>query len=171
MSRPKTDINPIRANRVKTIIDREDMSQSDFAARVPLTQQAISRIVNMKTALTEETAAAIIRAYPRYRLEWLLGYDDYMSESDQFDDFVSRINEEHDNNVFAVRHLAKLRHIDLDLYASGHLHANGVVEDDYIARIGDRQVSLTYSDLTDLIDDLAALTESRLKRIAAKANQ
>jgi len=92
MSRPKTDINPLRAERVKTMISREGISQSDFAARVPLTQQAISRIVNLKTALTEETAAAIIRAYPRYRIEWLLGYDGVMTHEDEWDNYYELKN-------------------------------------------------------------------------------
>lgn len=91
MSRPKTDINPLRAERVKTMISREGISQSDFAARVPLTQQAISRIVNLKTALTEETAAAIIRAYPIYRIEWLLGFDNYMTINDLKSDYIKNL--------------------------------------------------------------------------------
>lgn len=169
MSKPKTDLNPVRALRVKTIIEREGINQTEFAARVHLTQQAVSRIVNMKTALVEGTARDMVKAFPRYRLEWLLGLDDYMSESDQFDAFVSRLNEDHDNNAVVVRHLAKLRNIDVTLYRSGFIHANGVVEDDYIVRIGDKESIVTYSDLTDLIADLAALTESRLSRIISKA--
>ncbi|MBR4489574.1 helix-turn-helix transcriptional regulator [bacterium] len=80
MSRKKTEINPIRAERVKKIIDREGISQIDFSKRIFQTQQNVSRIINLKTALTEETAHDIISAFPEYRIEWLLGYDDAMTD-------------------------------------------------------------------------------------------
>ena len=80
MSRKKTEINPIRAERVKKLIEREGISQIDFANRIFQTQQNVSRIINLKTALTEETARDIVTAFPEYRIEWLLGYDDSMTD-------------------------------------------------------------------------------------------
>lgn len=80
MSRKKTEINPIRAERVKKLIEREKISQVDFASRIFQTQQNVSRILNLKTALTEETARDIVTAFPEYRIEWLLGYDDSMTD-------------------------------------------------------------------------------------------
>ena len=80
MSRKKTEINPIRAERVKQLIEREGISQIDFANRIFQTQQNVSRIINLKTALTEDTARDIVTAFPEYRIEWLLGYDDSMTD-------------------------------------------------------------------------------------------
>ena len=80
MSRKKTEINPIRAERVKKLIEREKISQVDFASKIFQTQQNVSRILNLKTALTEETARDIVTAFPEYRIEWLLGYDDSMTD-------------------------------------------------------------------------------------------
>ena len=80
MSRKKTEINPIRAERVKQLIEREGISQIDFANRIFQTQQNVSRIINLKTALTEETTRDIVTAFPEYRIEWLLGYDDSMTD-------------------------------------------------------------------------------------------
>ena len=85
MSRKKTEINPIRAERVKKLIEREGISQIDFANRIFQTQQNVSRIINLKTALTEETAQDIVSAFPEYRIEWLLGYDDAMTYYDWAD--------------------------------------------------------------------------------------
>ena len=169
MSKPKTDLNPVRALRVKTIIEREGINQTEFAARVHLTQQAVSRIVNMKTALVEGTARDIVKAFPDYSLLWLLGLSDDMTEADEFYSHYARINKIHDDNVYTVRHLAKLHGVEVVPYRTGFIHSNGVVEDDFIVRIGDKESIVTYSDLTDLIADLAALTESRLSRIIAKA--
>lgn len=82
MSRPKTEINPIRAERIKTLIQREHITQQQLADRIYQSQQNLSRIMTLKSALTEETARAIVTAFPEYRLEWLLGYDDNMTLDD-----------------------------------------------------------------------------------------
>jgi len=82
MSRPLTQVNPLRAERVKTIIQREKLTQQEFAAKTFQSQQNVSRILNLKCALTEETARAIVKAFPAYRLSWLLGFDDDMTELD-----------------------------------------------------------------------------------------
>lgn len=94
MSRKKTEINPIRAERVKKLIEREKISQVDFASRIFQTQQNVSRILNLKTALTEETARLIIEAFPEYRIEWLLGYDDSMTNAEKFLNTIQKANEE-----------------------------------------------------------------------------
>lgn len=82
MSRPKTIINPKRAENLKKIIDEEGLTQTAFAIEVHFSQQFISDVVNKKTALREETAQEIISIFPKYRIEWLLGYDDYMTHED-----------------------------------------------------------------------------------------
>lgn len=79
MSRKKTEINPKRAENVKKLIEAEKITQTELADRIHMTQQNISRIVQMKQPLTEETARLIIEAFPEYRIEWLLGYDDSMT--------------------------------------------------------------------------------------------
>ena len=83
MSRKRTEINSIRAERFKIIISREKITQTELQGMIHLSQQSISRIVQSKQALTEETAQAIINVFPDYRIEWLLGYDDTMLVSDE----------------------------------------------------------------------------------------
>ena len=107
MSRQRTEINPIRAERVKTLIDREKITQKELADMIFQSQQNISRIVQQRQPLTEETAQDIIRAANRivdekeaaqagitleeygshitYRVQWLLGYDDMMTVNDESD--------------------------------------------------------------------------------------
>ena len=88
MSRQKTEINPVRAERVKILIDRENIKQTEFAKRIFQTQQNVSRIVQKKQPLTEETARQIVKAFPEYRIEWLLGDDDHMTATDQLRDVI-----------------------------------------------------------------------------------
>lgn len=105
MSRPKAEINPIRAERVKTLIDLLDIKQQEFARLSLQSQQNLSRIINMKCSLTEPTAHAIIAAADRivdertaaqagitpeeygehatFRIQWLMGYDDNMTYEDE----------------------------------------------------------------------------------------
>ena len=92
MSKKATEINPIRAERVKTIIDREDINQQKLAELIFQTQQNISRIIQKRQPLTEETAQAIIRAFPEYRIQWLLGYDDIMLKEEYKQAFIDRMD-------------------------------------------------------------------------------
>ena len=84
MSKRRTEINPLRAQRIKELIEIEHISQTEFASRIFQTQQNVSRILNLKSGLTEETARDIVKAFPGTRIEWLLGYDNYRTEADKF---------------------------------------------------------------------------------------
>lgn len=90
MSRRKTEINPIRAERVKILIDREKLTQAEFANRIFQTQQNVSRIIQKRQPLTEENAQQIVKIFPKYRIEWLLGYDDNMTFEDLADSWQFR---------------------------------------------------------------------------------
>lgn len=85
MSRQRTEINPIRADRVKILMKREKITQTVLADRIYQTQQNVSRIMQKRQPLTEETARLIVKAFPEYRLEWILGYDDFMTHEDYWD--------------------------------------------------------------------------------------
>ena len=82
MSKRKTEINPIRADRVKELIQREKITQKGLAKLIHQTPQNINRICNKQNALTEDTAKEIIKAFPQYRYEWLMGIDDFMTKAD-----------------------------------------------------------------------------------------
>lgn len=85
MSRKKrnTEINPIRAERLKTLIEREGITRKEFANRISQAHETVSRILNQKQPLTEGTAQDIIKAFPEYRIEWLLGYEKFVINSDK----------------------------------------------------------------------------------------
>ena len=83
MSKPKSEINPIPAERFKELIKREDIKKIELVEKINLSQQSISRILQKKQTLTDDTARAIIKQFPEYRLQWLLGYDDIMLHTDE----------------------------------------------------------------------------------------
>lgn len=74
--------NNIRGERVKEVYTREGMKQTKFALAVRIPQQAISEMINGKRTVTEESAQRIHDCFPKYRLEWLMGYDDCMTIED-----------------------------------------------------------------------------------------
>ena len=168
-----------RVERIKKILEREKISQKDLAdalidPRDPeksMEPQNLSRM--MKTGkITEKTCKRIVAAFPEYRIEWLLGIDDYMTARDAIDGFINRMDREHDDNIDTARHLAKLRNIEFNLYSSGIIQdENGRFLDCFLVRKDGKKAYITYNDLTDLISDLAALTESRLTRMIEKANK
>lgn len=75
-----------RVTRIKIILEREHITQQDLADSLdpPMEPQNLSRI--MRTGkVTEKTCRKIVAVYPKYRIEWLLGYDDYMTIEDLID--------------------------------------------------------------------------------------
>lgn len=168
MSKQRAKINPISADRVKEILRRENITQTQLSDRIFQSQQNISRIIQKRQPLTKETAEAIVAAFPdkRYRAAYLLGYDDDMTEDDRFDRVISNHETEHDKNVATVRHLAKLKNIDVHLYMSASGPGGQNVEI-FVVHDGERRTFISYSDMTDLIDDFVALTANRLSRVGS----
>ena len=166
MSRKKTEINPIRAERVKKIIEREGINQIDFAKRISQTQQNISRIINLKTALTEETAQDIISAFPEYRIEWLLGYDDSMTTAEQFSNAIQTANEEATLLHQGFMSFAQLSGFQIDV---APIAGNDTLEKTFqnmkehctISRDG-KSVTLSLSELNAFENELCDYIEFRL---------
>ena len=115
MSRKKTEINPIRAERVKELIKRENITQIQLADRIYQSQQNISRIVQNRQPLTEETARLIVQAFPEYRIEWLLGYDEIMMKKDVIPTKYEKLRTEKDTLEKAVLSLIRLSDFDIKL--------------------------------------------------------
>ena len=87
MPRPKREINPKQGENLKKLCDNENITQAKLAEMIFLSQQTISKIINGSATLTEHTARAITEKFPKYRMEWLLGYDSF----ETFDDYLSSI--------------------------------------------------------------------------------
>ena len=167
MSRKKTEINPVRAERVKKIIELEGISQQDFADRIFQTQQHVSRIVNQKSALTEETARAIVTAFPKYRIEWLLGYDDYMTFSDQLTGVIRETNKEAEllhNGFFSFARLSGFQIDVAPIAGTDSLEETFQNMKEYctISRDG-KSVTLSMAELNNLENELCDQIETRLR--------
>lgn len=170
MSRKKTEINPKRADNIKKLMKWENISQTEFAEITHQTQQNVSRIINLKTPLTEENAREIIKYFPEYRIEWLLGYDDYPTNKDLFLSMVNQTNEEGkllDQGFFSYLKLYDYTVTEGEVDPSGdslvdfiHNEHRGVT----ISRNG-KKVTLRLHDLIDFQNEIGEYIELRLKHM------
>lgn len=84
--RPKKQVDPVCAKRFGIILDelkrRRGISQTEFAKRLHMAQQNVSKLKNGKVVLSKEHAEDITKAFPEYRAEWLLGLDNFKTEEE-----------------------------------------------------------------------------------------
>lgn len=80
MPRPPKEKNPKRILRLKQVLTDQNITQTELARRIPISQQVMSRMVNGEATITENTVRGIVRAFPEYRFEYLMGYDDMPTE-------------------------------------------------------------------------------------------
>ncbi len=165
MSRKTHEINPIRAERVKTIIKRENITQSAFALMIHQSQQNVSRIVRGRVTLTEETAADIIKAFPRYRLPWLLGFDPYPTESEKASGIMQAASDEQSLLHNAFLSLAQLSGFRVSINQPGPGTAETALDalKSYCTISRDGQtVTFSLSDLNEFENELSDFFEFRL---------
>ena len=169
MSRKRTEINPERAIRLKTLIDRENKTQAKFAKMLHMSQQNISRIVQKKQALTLETAEDIIKLFSdrppekQYRLQWLLGLDDYMTLEDMYRE--KQLQQLHDTD--------KLLRVMTDLVElSGFCVDEDIITTDGLSFVHymsfsreDGAVTLPLADFREFGEEIRDYVEMRLKRM------
>lgn len=169
MSRPKTEINSVRADRLKQLIEREGLTQQKFAELTDQTQQNVSRIIKMKTPLTEYNAGEIIKHFPRYRIEGLLGYDDYMTHEDYFMGMIEQGRTEGEtleNALFGLARLSGFTIAPTKTYPDRSVESivSAIKTGLTFSRDG-KSVSFSLAELNDFENEICDYVEMRLKRM------
>lgn len=83
MGRKKLEKTPIRAERLRILREREGKTQAEFAVLVGYQdQRQISDMERGIRRVNDDACKAIIRAFPEYRMSWLVGNDELMTRSD-----------------------------------------------------------------------------------------
>ncbi len=180
MSRKRTEIDPKRAERLKILIDHEKelrngkFSQTQFAKSIHMTQQNVSRIIQMHQALNEQTAKDIIEQYPKYRVEWLLGYDDYMTPADYLLAVTAQCQEEEQVMNTAFFGLARLCGFSMELnrkYYDNSLDLDGLfqtIKSTITFSRDGMSVTLSLAEINEIENELCDIVEARLKRMLKK---
>lgn len=83
MGRRKTEINPVRGERLKELLAENNITQKDLAEKIGYSKEHISFVVVGKRNMPEEMAKIISRHFPYVRFEWLMGYDNFKTEDDK----------------------------------------------------------------------------------------
>ena len=79
----------IRAERIKTILKIEDLTQVELADALDMEPQNVSRFLR-SGKVSENICRKINAIYPQYRLEWLLGLDDNMTFAEMVHNYIDR---------------------------------------------------------------------------------
>ena len=85
------EIDKTRGARLRTIALHEGITQTKLSEMIDCSPVHLSKIINGSRNLTEEMAQKVVSLFPEYRLPWLLGYDDYMTEEDALRGPLKRI--------------------------------------------------------------------------------
>ena len=78
-----------RVLRIKKILEDQNLTQKDLADALNMEPQNFSRFM-VSGKVSEKTCRKIIALYPEYRIEWLLGYDDFMTLEEYKNTFIQR---------------------------------------------------------------------------------
>lgn len=69
----------VRVSRIRTLLEREDLKQKDLADALDIEPQNLSRCM-VSGKISEKMCRKIVECFPEYRIEWLLGDDDSMTD-------------------------------------------------------------------------------------------
>lgn len=69
----------LRVSRIRTLLDREGLKQKDLADALDIEPQNLSRCM-VSGKISEKMCRNIVECFPEYRIEWLLGDDDSMTD-------------------------------------------------------------------------------------------
>lgn len=71
-----------RALAIQKIITDEKLTKKEFANIIGIQPQNLSRCL-LSNKISEKMCRKIIEHFPKYKIEWLLGYDDYATDIEQ----------------------------------------------------------------------------------------
>lgn len=108
MARKQTEVNPIRGERLRSLLEQHGMEQQELANRIGYTKEHISYIVNGKRNLTQEAAEAIVKIFPEARIGWLLGYEEHETNDDLILDVANEFVITEEAIIKLMRFAAKL---------------------------------------------------------------
>ena len=105
-------------NRLKTMIERIGIGNTNFATKADITPSVISNIMNGKSNITLDTLNKVLTAYPDWNRDWLLfGEGDSSQENNQGNiDEDTNNNQRSENSIFSnVTHSALNNPQDFDV--------------------------------------------------------
>lgn len=175
MGRKRVEIKPEPAERLKQLCDEENIKQQELAAMICTSPQTISKIINRKSSLTEDNAARIVALYPKYRFEWLMGYDPYKTNAELFMGVISDTQKESDMMMLGLKAFASLCGFEIspelsdsnqtDLASFIHRLHSGYS----ISRNG-KKALISLEEMNHIQNEVCDFIEFKLSRLVKEAN-
>lgn len=170
MSRPRVEINVKRCKRLKQVIDETGIKQNQLAADTGISQQSISAMVQEKANVTDTTVEIIVKRFPQYSAEWLLGYSDYKNNSERFAAVVSQTQDECDlllTGLYAFSKLADYK-IESNLSTSEKVYVEDMlkaIRDTYTITHDGASIQLSIDEMNNFENEVLDLVELQLKHL------
>ena len=170
MARPRAKINDKRCMRLKQLIGERKITQTQLSEETGISQQAISAMVQGKANVTETTSAAIVRLFPEYSTEWLLGFSDYKNNKEKFRSVIARGQDESNLLLSGLIAFARLTEYKIDLtYPAKNMYT--VEERLKIAREGytishnNASIRLSIDEMNAFENEVCDFVELQLKHL------
>ena len=174
MARPKAIFKDVWGNRLKELCEKEHITQSDLSDSIYISQQTISKIINHKASMTEETARRISEKYPEYSFEWLMGYVDYKNEMEHFGQAITEAQDK--AHILWTGLLAFVKLSDFEInFASPLPKSNGgrhkvedaikMVRDGYVVRRGKQKGYISLEKMSLLQNEICDFIEFKLNKL------
>ena len=173
MPRKKQIVNPIPGKRLKEILEETKTTQIHLSSLIHLSQQVISQIAQGNASLLPDRAKDIIALFPErhYRIEWLLGIDDYKTDADKIAALINKSRNEADLLFTGLCFFASLNGFTI---TSPTEKLNGTstpdetvlqaFKDGYSVCKAGKSVTLTIEEMNHLENDVCDYVEYRLNR-------
>lgn len=116
MSKPRQEINPVSGERLKQFCKKYGITQLKLSAVIDVTPNTLSKICTGKAPLTYRVANEIVKHYPQVRREWLMGIDDFETETKKSLAEFSCWKNEWERRLDAVQILAYLAGYEINLF-------------------------------------------------------
>ena len=130
MARKREDINPVCGRNLKVLLSDNKMTQKELAKELHYTEQHLSLIINGNRRLTVEAAKKIATLFPGTRYEWLMGYDDFRSDSELISTAIDMIYGDTENRHIFTEVVFDLCGYKLEYFQKGAKFPGIVLDDD-----------------------------------------
>lgn len=158
----KKELKILSGKRLQELREENNLSQNGLADLLGTFQQSIQRYEKGTIKLPDYIAADIIKLFPNYNFEWLLGFSDIKTKNGlEFESLIDRKKQDFKIAVEFIKQSARRKGYKMFLYSSGLIGPSGHPEDCYIIQKGNRK---THVWISTFIDDVADYLDYKLTK-------
>lgn len=184
MTKPSEELNKKRGDRVKELFKwwnalhpEQKKTQAELADTMSgrngkgISAIALNAKLNNGRTLTEKDAREIAAYFPGSRFEFIMCYDDYMTDSEKFGAVISDMQDEAHLLLLGLNAFSKL--CDYQISAASPVRTDPApvgevlkaIREGYTIRKDDRTVRLSLEEMNDFENEVCDFVELKLKHL------